>query len=142
MITVPICLMADEKYIVPTTVMLSSLFENKNEDTKYSIYILADNMDENTISFFENQTKLNFEIKVVLSTSPAIKNFSSPADTTYNVFLGPRDNVSCTLRKLELLPVFIELEVLNTNKASIITPTIAKVYTIKLVKYPIFISVL
>lgn len=125
MITVPICLMADEKYIVPTTVMLSSLFENKNEDTKYSIYILADNMDENTISFFENQTKLNFEIKVV------------PIDNPYKNYKNSNPNMSCTtFLKFKIPFIFKQYEkILYLDVDTIILKDLSQLYNIDINSY-------
>ena len=42
---IPIALMTDHNYVLPTSVMIKSLIENKSLDTKYDIFILGDSLN-------------------------------------------------------------------------------------------------
>ena len=68
----------------------------------------------------------SFDINVVESKSLAIKNFSLPAFTTYNVFLGVSFIESVTLNVDVLNPVLkLEYVILYVNIAKNIIPVIA-----------------
>jgi lipopolysaccharide biosynthesis glycosyltransferase len=49
---IPIVYAADNNYVVPTIVSITSLLKNKNEDTYYKIFILDDGLTDNNKSKF------------------------------------------------------------------------------------------
>ena len=81
---IPIVMMADDNYIIPTTVSLESLYRNKKCNTECRIYILGDNLQQTTVEFFEALTKENFSVKVLKIDNP------------YKDFFNKNPNMSCT----------------------------------------------
>lgn len=73
---IPIVLISDEKFVLPTAVMLKSLFENKNVQTYYKIFILTDNMEAQSIRFLNNMNKENFDVEVVVASN-VLRNINS-----------------------------------------------------------------
>lgn len=43
---IKICLITDNNYVIPTVVAITSMIENKNEQSEYDINVLADNLDQ------------------------------------------------------------------------------------------------
>lgn len=62
---IPICLIVDKNYIMPTTVLLESLKDNKKTNTNYIVYIISDNIDDLSIKKLENFSDYNFKVKVI-----------------------------------------------------------------------------
>ena len=82
--TIPIVMMTDDNYIIPTAVALESLYDNKKNDTEYKIYILGDNLQQSSVNFFEKLTKYNFSVEVLIVENP------------YKDFFNKNPNMSCT----------------------------------------------
>lgn len=118
MTTIPLCLMSDKNYVMPTTVMLKSLYLNKNQNTIYDIYIIADNMDDETISVFEKQSKDNFSVKVI--------NIDNP----YKNFENKNPNMSCTTFLKFEIPTLLEQydKVLYLDTDTIVLKDLSELY--------------
>ena len=56
--TIQLCVITDEGYTVPTTVMLSSVLLNKHTDTHYIVYCLCNNV---SVCLF-NKTELSITV--------------------------------------------------------------------------------
>lgn len=120
--TIPIVLMADKNYVIPTSVMLGSLYLNKKPDTDYNITILADNMDEETTSIFESQSNSKFNIKVL--------NIDNP----YKNYVNNNPNMSCTtFLKFEIPSILKDFEkVIYIDTDTIILQDLSELYSIDL----------
>jgi lipopolysaccharide biosynthesis glycosyltransferase len=66
---VSIAFVTDNNFVVPTSVAIASLINNRHEDTHYTIYIITDSVDNENkkrLCAFENQ---NVSIKIIEATS-------------------------------------------------------------------------
>lgn len=84
---IPIVMMADDNYIIPTTIALESLYNNKNDKTEYRIYILGDNLQKSSIDFFEKLTKDKFIVEVLTVNNPYKDFFNKNPDMSCTTFL-------------------------------------------------------
>lgn len=64
-IKIPIAFICDDKYAMPTSVTLSSLFKNKKKDTFYDIYLLGIDINNDNRIKLLSQNALNFSIKIL-----------------------------------------------------------------------------
>jgi len=71
---VPIVLITDENYVMPTSVLITSLIVNKNENTCYKIYIFTTNISEQSKNILSSlQSK---EIEIVLINNFSIEKYN------------------------------------------------------------------
>jgi len=63
--TVNVCFITDIGYAVPTAVAVQSLIENRGKSTKYNIYIVAVNLDNDKIATFTNLANRDCRIRVI-----------------------------------------------------------------------------
>ena len=61
---VPICLITDKNYVIPTCVLLESMIYNKKSQSLYEVNILADDIEDKHIEILEQYNKENFIVKV------------------------------------------------------------------------------
>lgn len=64
--TVNIVFICDEKFIIPTVTAITSLIENKNKDTVYTVYVVTNNLSVNSIGIFNKFNNIeNINIKII-----------------------------------------------------------------------------
>lgn len=62
---VNICFLADDNYLMQTTVTISSLYINKNEDTIYNLFIILNGKSEEKIKRLKGLERNNFKISII-----------------------------------------------------------------------------
>lgn len=64
--TVNIVFICDEKFIIPTVTAITSLIENKNKDSVYTVYVVTNNLSVNSIDIFNKFNNIeNVNIKII-----------------------------------------------------------------------------
>lgn len=76
---IPIIFITDEKYVMPTTVAITSIIENKKKSTSYQIYILGKNLSSTSKNIIDKLKTNNTEITII-DTSKEL-NFKSGVNT-------------------------------------------------------------
>lgn len=70
-----IALMTDNNYVMPTEVLLKSMYENKKQETIYKIFILCDSLkNNNMVEKLREMTQGNFYVETIKVDNPC-KNF-------------------------------------------------------------------
>ena len=70
-----IALMTDNNYVMPTEVLLKSMYENKKQETIYKIFILCDSLkNNNMVEKLREMTQENFYVETIKVDNPC-KNF-------------------------------------------------------------------
>lgn len=64
-ISIPIALVTDDNYVMPTIVCLQSMLANKKPESHYKIYIFTDNITEKSVELIKNISKENFDIEII-----------------------------------------------------------------------------
>ena len=95
-----IALMTDNNYVMPTEVLLKSMYENKKQETIYKIFILCDSLkNNNMVEKLREMTQGNFYVETIKVDNPC-KNFinnsfifyyftaANPFGTTCSLFLA------------------------------------------------------
>ena len=62
---IPIVLIADKNYVMPTCVLLQSLYSNKKHSSVYDIYVITDNIDNDSVVTINKMSKENFRVNVI-----------------------------------------------------------------------------
>ena len=62
---VNICFLTDNGYAMPTCVAMTSMLLNKNNDSKYNIYVLCINVSNNCIDKFMKLNREDFKINII-----------------------------------------------------------------------------
>lgn len=63
--TIPIALITDNYYVMPTTVLLTSLKNTKNKNSVYKIYIISEWLKEETANIFHSFSSDDFSIEII-----------------------------------------------------------------------------
>lgn len=61
---IPIALICDENYVMPTSVVITSLIENKLPETYYDIHIFGDKISQKSKDILKNMEKENIKISL------------------------------------------------------------------------------
>ncbi len=61
---IPIALICDENYVMPTSVVITSLIENKLPETYYDIHIFGDKISQKSKDILKNMEKENIKISI------------------------------------------------------------------------------
>lgn len=64
-ILIPIALVTDDNYVMPTVVCLQSMLANKKPESHYKIHIFTDNISEKSVELLNNMSKENFDIEII-----------------------------------------------------------------------------
>jgi len=87
MATIPICLITDKNYVMPTEVLIQSLLKNKEKNTQYRIIILTDNIDQKSKDELQSLQSNNFDIEVIEIINPYLKLKNINKYVTNSAFL-------------------------------------------------------
>ncbi|MGN1105557.1 MAG: glycosyltransferase family 8 protein [Huintestinicola sp.] len=80
---IPVVFITDEGYIVPTIVAMQSIIDNKNADTAYRFYILADELSEKSKAMIESLNSDMIETKIILSSIEKYNNIHQGVENSY-----------------------------------------------------------
>lgn len=69
-----IVLITDENYAMPTCVALTSMYINKKPESKYSIYLIVDNVRETSIQKIKKLAKDDFQIHILQENTTGYKD--------------------------------------------------------------------
>ncbi|MCD7804810.1 MAG: hypothetical protein LUH03_06645 [Oscillospiraceae bacterium] len=62
---IPIVLICDDKFALPTGVAIRSLYENRDQTTNYHIYVLCDNVEEENRQRLTRLSRPGFQIDLM-----------------------------------------------------------------------------
>lgn len=66
---VNIVFICDEAYVIPTVTAITSLIENKNKDSVYTVYVVTNNLSVDSIGIFNKFTNIeNVSIKIIVKS--------------------------------------------------------------------------
>lgn len=94
--TIQLCVITDEGYTVPTTVMLSSVLLNKHTDTSYIVYCLCNNVSVFAKRKLQELNREDFIIKIIECDANKYASLKMPPNVTASTM------IKCDLT--ELLP--------------------------------------
>ncbi len=80
---IPIVFIADESYIVPTSVAIQSIIENKNDSTAYKFYILTSELSPKSIDNLNEFKSDKVDIRVVTSSIEKYNNIHHGVENSY-----------------------------------------------------------
>jgi lipopolysaccharide biosynthesis glycosyltransferase len=72
---VPVVFITDKNYLIPTAVAITSLIENKKEDTFYEINIIIADLNKNSEDKLNSLRNKNVSIKIVRVNGDKYKEF-------------------------------------------------------------------
>lgn len=62
---ISLCFICDEYYVMPTAVAITSLIVNKNHDNFYGIYLVTNNLSDESITLFKNMETESVKIIII-----------------------------------------------------------------------------
>ncbi len=65
LLRIPVCFICDEKYVMPTAVAITSAIMNKNGDTMYEIYVVANNLSNESINILKSMETESARIIII-----------------------------------------------------------------------------
>lgn len=65
LLRIPVCFICDEKYVMPTAVAITSAIMNKNGDVIYDIYVVANNLSNESINILKDMETESAGIKII-----------------------------------------------------------------------------
>ena len=75
----------DDDYLIPTVTSVFSLFENVNKENNYSIYLIANNLNNQSVDILNRLNRDNFTIKIIQTSLGELKNLHKQTKKSYCV---------------------------------------------------------
>ena len=70
---IPIVMICDNNYVIPTCVTITTIIKNKNSNTKYHFYILTDGLNEESTKYFLAFKSQDINLSIITADIESIK---------------------------------------------------------------------